>query len=180
MKKLITALAFMSVAFAGTVSAEEARPLTIRYVDFKKCIETSKMGLAEKEQFEAMKKKMETALEEKQKELNALASKLNDPDYLDSLSPEAETDLKRKGRALSQELAEMENQSYQILNQTNFKVVQKLTEAVSQASKSVAKRNKIDVILNEESCFFESADLDITDMIVDEMNTTMTEDKKDS
>lgn len=180
MKKFTLAVALICAAFTMNATAEETQSLNIRYVDFKKCIETSKLGQEEKAQFETLKRKMESTLEEKQKELNTIANKLNDPDYLDSLSPEAETDLKRKGRALSQELAEMENQSYQMLNQTNFKVIQKLTQAVSEASKVVAKREKIDVILNEESCFFESAKLDITDSIVAEMDTTFTTDKAGS
>lgn len=172
MKKLAIALALVGAACTAQASAHETKAITIRYVDFKKCIELSKLGVEEKTQFEVMKKKMESTLEEKQRELNSIANKLNDADFLDSLSPDAETDLKRRGRALSQELAELENQSYQILNQTNFKVIQKLTQAVSDASKVVAKRDGIDMILNEESCFFEAASLDITDTIVKEMDKT--------
>ena len=85
------------------------------YVDFKECVEGSKLGKQEQSTFENLKKQMEKALEEQEKTLTDLATKLNDTDYLDSLTPEAETELKRKFRALNQEMNQVQSQYYQTL-----------------------------------------------------------------
>ena len=79
--------------------------------------------------------------EQKEKALNDIAGKFNDPDYLDSLSADAETEIKRKFRAQTQEFSNYQNQYLQILQQTNLKVIQKLTEAVSDAAKKYATEN---------------------------------------
>lgn len=148
-----------------TPSSPSNKPLKIAVVSFKTCVEQSKMGKHEQSTFESMKKQMESVLEEKEKALNEMATKFNDPDYLDSLSPEAETELKRKFRAQSQEMSGYQNQYMQILQQTNMRVIQKLTEATSEASKKYAQDNKIDLILNEESFYF-SPELDISKEVI--------------
>lgn len=159
-------------------SATPAAGLNIRYVNFKECVETSEMGKAEQSQFEAMKKQMESTMEGKEKELGALAEKLNDADYLDSISPEAETEMKRKFRALNQEMSSMQQQYYQTLQQANYKIIQKMQEAVAGASNSVAKAEKIDLIVNEDVCFHKNTDLDITKVVVTEMNKSHKKDVK--
>lgn len=165
---LLSAAALLSTgemeAAPNTVSPSN-KPLKIAVVNFKTCVENSKMGKQEQANFESLKKQMEAVLEEKEKALNDMAAKFNDPDYLDSLSAEAETEIKRKFRAQSQELSANQNQYMQILQQTNMKVIQKLTESASEASKKYAQDNKIDLILNEES-FYYSPDLDVSKEII--------------
>jgi outer membrane protein len=139
-------------------------------VNFKLCVEESKLGKQEQASFEAMKKQMETVVEEKEKTLNDLANKLNDPDQLDLMSPEAETELKRKFRGLSQEMNQIQQQFYQTLQQANFKIVQTLSEAVNKASEQVAKDQKIDLVLNDETCFFANKALDVSTKVVTEMD----------
>lgn len=155
-------------------------PLKISVVNFKTCVELSKMGKQEQASFEAMKKQMETALEEKEKVINEIAQKSQDPDYLDSLTPEAETELKRKFRALSQEITGLQNQYYQALSQANVKIVQKLSETVAKASAKVAKDNKIDIVLNEEASFFYSPDLDISSKVVAVMDQIHEQESKEA
>jgi outer membrane protein len=142
------------------------KPLKIGVVSFKKCIEESKIGKSEQAAFESLKKQMESVLAEKEKTLNDMASKFNDADYLDSLSPEAETDLKRKFRALNQELSQQQNQYLQTLQQTNLKVVQKLQEQVVKAAESLAKNDNLDLIINDEACFYISPDLDLSKKMI--------------
>ena len=154
-------------AFAeGANSFEQTKPLRIALVNFKTCVEKSKMGQKEQAAFDAMKKQMETILEEKEKALTDVASKFNDIDYLDSLSPDAEAELKRQFRTLNQEFTQQQNQFYQQLSQTNMLVIQKLTEAVTKASEEVAKANKIDIILNDESAFFTIASIDVSPLVI--------------
>lgn len=156
----------MCVASTALMAAEKASPLEIRVVNFKTCVELSKAGKQEQAAFEALKKQMEAVLEEKEKTINDMASKFNDADYLDSLPPEAEVELKRKFRALSQEITQQQNQYMQTLNQTNFKVVQKLTDMVAKATGEIARKHNYDTILNEEAAFFYSPHLDLSMEVV--------------
>lgn len=172
----LTGICFLSSPLSADVGGKAP---VVRIVNFKTCVEQSKMGKHEQATFEGLKKQMESVLEEKEKVLNDHASKVNDPDYLDSLSAEAETDLKRKFRAMSQEIAQLQNQYYQALSQTNMKVLQKLNEVVVEASKKIAKEKNIDLILNEESAFFYSSDLDISSEVVAFMDKNYSEQEKD-
>lgn len=180
-RTVTTALSALFATFilaTATINAHETtqdnasvnRPLKIRVVNFKTCVETSKQGQQEQGSFEALKKQMESVLSDKEKSLNEIAAKFEDPDYLDSLSPEAETEIKRKFRSLNQELTQLQNQYYQALNQTNVKVVQKLTDIVNEASKVVAKQNGFDLVFSDESAFFAAPDLDISTMVVAAMD----------
>lgn len=135
-------------------------------VNFKTCVEQSKMGKQEQANFEGMKKKMESILEEKEKTLTDMSNKLDDPDYLDSLSPEAETEMKRKFRSLSQELSQIQAQYMQTLQQANFKIVQEITNTIGEASKKVAEKFGLDVMLNDEGTFYYAPSFDISKEVV--------------
>lgn len=162
-----------------TASANAAdKPTKIRVVNFKSCVEKSKIGKQEQGSFESLKKQMETVLEEKEKNLNELVSKLEDPNYLDSISAEAETELKRKFRALSQEMQAQQQQYMQTLQQANFAIVQKISETLNNATKVVAEKEKYDLVLNDESSFFYNKDLDISDQVVVEMDKLFDKEAK--
>lgn len=170
--KILRYLTIAAASFgllASSVQAADANP-KISTVDFKTCVEQSKLGKEEQSSFEALRKQMESAFAEKEKIMTDYAEKLNDADYLDSLSPEAETDLKRKSRALNQELNQIQNQFYQTLNQANMKIVQNLQDAVTAASKTVAEKKNIDVVLNQEGSFFVSTKFDISQEVINEMD----------
>lgn len=159
-------LALSSLHAQSQAADGSAKEVKIGLVNFKKCVELSKMGKLEQANFEGLKKQMESVLGEKEKTLNDMAAKFNDPDYLDSLSPEAETELKRKFRAQNQDLAQLQNQYMQTLQQTNFKVIQKLNDMVTKAAETIAKNNKFDLILNEESAFYFAPTLDLSDKVI--------------
>lgn len=122
-----------------TSAADPQKPYKIGCVNFKKCVEESKLGKQEQTSFDVLKKQAESALDDKEKRLNDMANKLNDPDLLDMMSPEAETDLKRQFRALNQEISQLQNQYYTALNQANFKIIQNITEVIAKASGEVAQ-----------------------------------------
>lgn len=155
------------VFFTAFASAAE---LKIGVVNFKSCVEDSKIGKQEQAAFEAMKKQMESVVEEKEKVLSELANKLNNADELELMSPEAETELKRKFRALSQEMSQLQTQFYQTLNQANFQVVQKLSELVTKAAEKVAKEQNLDLILNDEGSFYTNKNLDVSSLIVKKLD----------
>jgi len=177
-----SAAALLSTGFihAETAGFEQTKPLRIALVNFKTCVEKSKVGLKEQAAFDAMKKQMETILQEKEKALTEVASKFNDIDYLDSLSPDAEAELKRQFRTLNQEFNQQQTQFYQTLSQTNMLVIQKLTEEVTKASEEVAKANKIDVILNEESSFFAVSSIDISNLVIQKLDANFEKENKET
>lgn len=157
-------------AFVLGFSKINATELKIGFVNFKTCIEKSKHGQHEKNAFEAMKKQMTETLEKTDKELEEIAKKLEDQDYMDGLSPTAEEELKQKFQGLSQEFARYQNQYYQLLNQANYKMLQALHEIVSHSSEKVRDQNKLSLILNEDSTFAFASSLDFTDTVIKEMD----------
>jgi len=160
----------MSAAHANEPTGNAPR---VGIVNFKKCVEESMLGKQERDNFDALRKQMESTLEEKEKQLSDLTKKFNDPDYLDSLSPDAEEQAKNQYRTLSQEMAQLQQQYYQTLNQTNLKVVQKLADQVAAAAERVAKKLNLDLVLNEESSFFYSTTLDISTEVIKTMDAMM-------
>lgn len=166
-------------ANSGT-KKEMPASIKIGAVNFKSCVENSKLGKQEQASFETLKNQMESVAEEKEKTLEELAGKLNNPDELDLMSPEAEVELKRKFRTLSQEMGQLQNQFYQTLQQANYKVVQKISDAVAKASEKVAKDLKLDLVLNDETCFYCNSAIDISSLIVKEMDAQMGQDNKSS
>lgn len=181
---LLTAASFLvsGVVFAADAPAkfEQTKPLRIAVVNFKTCVEKSKIGQKEQAAFDAMKKQMETIMEEKEKALTDVATKFNDIDYLDSLSPDAEAELKRQFRTLNQEYNQQQTQFYQALSQTNMLVVQKLNDDVTKAAEDVAKANNIDLVLNSESAFFSIPAIDISDLVIRALDDRFEKESKDA
>lgn len=167
---MVVAGACTMLSLTAAENTAPQHPLKIGIVDFRYCVENSKLGKQEQAAFEAMKKKMEAVLDEKEKELNDLAEKLNDPDQLDLMSPEAETELKRKFRGQNQEISQLQSQCYQSLNQTNMKVIQDLAESIGEASDRLAKEENYDILSNSESIFSYNDDLDVSKKIVIKMD----------
>lgn len=161
-----------------------AQPLKIGIVNTKRCLDESKLGKQEQGNFEKMKKQMEGILQDKEQNLEEIESKLNDEDYMDSISEEAASELKRKKRLLRNEGMQLQNQYIQTLQQANIKIIQKLTDAISKASKQVAqepiKGETIDVIFSDEACTYFSSQLDVTDRVVAKMNVLYEAEQKDN
>lgn len=168
-----------ATTFSGASNGQN-KPLKVAVVNFKECVEKSKLGQKEQANFDALKKQMETVLLEKEKALNDIATKFNDIDYLDSLSPEAETKLKGEFRTLNTEFNQQQNQFYQALSQTNMKVVQKLNDAITKASSDYAKKNNIDVVFNDDSCFFVSPALSISKEVTKILDATPDVESKET
>lgn len=167
MKKLsILTLAVYTLGYA----ALQAEELKMGFVNFKSCMEQSAQGKQEQGTFEALKKQMQESLEKTDKELNEIATKLQDQDYMDGLSPSAEEELKTRFQSLSQEFGRYQNQYYQILNQANFQMLQALHAQVSTAAEKVRQRKELALIMNEDSVFAFADSLDVTSEVVEEMD----------
>lgn len=163
------------------VSALQADSMGV--VNFTTCVTDSKIGKQEQAQFKAVQDQMEKLMKDLEKQLTDLATKLNDPDYLDSLSPEAENDLKMQFGGLQEEMQRYQNQGMQVMNQANMKLVQSMSEQVMTASAKVASDKKLTFVINKDALFYSLPGTDITPDIIKELDKTFDSaaktDKKD-
>lgn len=158
----------VAVAAASSLFAKEDQRVAI--VNFTSCVLESEFGKIEQENFESVKNQMATLIQECEKQLTEIAGRFNDADYMDGLSPEAEAELKAKYQAHSEEYGRYQNQYMQVLNQANMRMIQKMQEYVNSASEKIARNEKFDLILNKEAAFYFSNALDITPLVIKEMN----------
>ncbi len=169
---LLAAPAFMSAQQQSHSNSTQSSRIGI--VNTKRCLEESKIGKQEQTNFEKMKAQMESVLQEKERDLEEVENKINDDDYMDSISDEAASELKRKRRSIKQDGMQLQNQYIQTLQQANMKIIQKLTEMISKASAQVAQESQstmpIDVILSDEACTYFAPSLDVTDRIIAKLN----------
>jgi len=162
---------FLATAAATALSAQAfAADTQVGIVNFAACMTDSKLGKQEQANFENLKKQMGTLLEDTEKQLQELASKFNDQEFLDGLSPEAEAEMKGKFQALNEDLQRYQNQYYQVMNQANMRVMQVMSNAISEASEKVAKSKKLGMVVNKEACFFYSTGLEVTPDVIVEMD----------
>lgn len=163
----------------------EERTLRMGIVNTRKCFDESKLGKQEQANFEKMKQQMEKTLREKESILEEIESKLNDDDYMDSISEEAASDLKRKRRLLRAEGAQLQGQYMQALQQANVKIVQKITEAIAKASAQVAQDSAssaapVELILTDEAATYYAPRLDVSEEVIAKMNVLFTAEQKES
>lgn len=158
--------------------ANAVEQAVIGVVNFASCVTESKAGKKEQENMEAMRKQMSSLVESTEKQLNEMSSKFDDPEYLDSLSPKAEEEMKVKYQALQEDLQRYQNQFYQMLNHANYQMIQKMSNTISKAAESVANLKHLDYVINKEACFYIRPDLDVTMLVINEMDKNFELDSK--
>ncbi len=176
LKRFIPAL-FLATALTTNAFAAE-HPSNYGIVNFGTCISDSKLGKQEQASFETLKKQMASLLEDTEKQLGELSAKFNDPEFLDGLSPEAEDELKNKFRTLNEELGRYQNQYYQVMNQANMRIMQTVSVSINSASEKVAKEKKLSMVVNKDACFYFTPGLDVTNLVIGEMDKAFAEDSK--
>jgi outer membrane protein len=164
-------------ALTGACEAAES-PSNIGVVNFASCITESKLGKQEQASFEALKKQLSTLLEDTDKQLVEINNKLNDTEFMDGLSPEGEDELKNKFRMLNEELNRYQAQYYQVLNQANMRIVQHLSGNIAAAAEKVAKDKHLTMVVNKEACFFFSPPLEVTTLVINEMDRVFEQESK--
>jgi outer membrane protein len=172
MKSIFKTLLLSSALVAAPLLAKETPPPKIGVVNFVSCVTDSKVGKQEQASFEALKKQMSSLVEESEKQLHDLSGKLQDKDYLDGLSPEAEEEMKMKFQALNDDMGRYQQQYYQVLNQANMKLVQTVSQQINTAAEKVAAAKGINVVANKEAFFYYLPSLDLTSDVIQEMDKT--------
>ena len=169
MKRYVAGICLALLVPFGALKAAD-KGLNIGIVNFGKCIETSKYGQFEQKQFETIRVQMQKSIQDLDEQLNASATKLQDKDFIDSLSPEAEHELKQKFQQLGEELQRYQSQYYQIMQQANMKLMQTVAELINEASGNVAKKAHLSLVLNKDAAFHYMDTLDITDEVILDMD----------
>src|SRR5271168_1171700 len=108
-KKFFSATLIVTLIAGASLSADA---LMTGVVNFTTCVTDSKYGKKEQENFESLRKQMASMIESTEKELKDIAAKFEDTEYLDSLSPKAEEEMKIKFQTLQEELGRYQNQFY--------------------------------------------------------------------
>lgn len=173
-RKILIAISVLFISFP--LSAQDS--FKMGYVNAKKCIEKSKYGKREKTAFETLRKQLGDNLEKADKELNELAKKLEDQEYMDGLSSPAAEELKQKFQKSSQEFVRYQNQYYQLLNQANVKLLQNLNNIICESSDKVRKDKNLNVVFNDEAIFSVDPSYDISEEIVKKMDDRFEQESK--
>lgn len=168
MKKFTYSICLALFSLAATHSPLSASCSTCRLgvVNLKRCLEESKFGKRETEELEKMKKKFAENSEKMEEELTALYKKLQDEDYMESISSSASEELHKKFEALSAEYSALQSQYYQAIGVENIKRLQNLLQAVKKASEKVKAEKNLTAILNDETVFAIDSSADMTDDVI--------------
>jgi outer membrane protein len=113
---------------------------------------------------------MTSLLEETDKQMREISTKLNDQEYMESLSKEAQEELANKFRNLNEEMNRYQNQYYQVLNQANMRFLQNLHTQIQEAASAVAANEKLDMVINKEAFFYHQNQFEVTEKVIEEMN----------
>lgn len=165
MKKLLTLTALSLLSLQLCAAGQK-----VGTVNFGSCIVESKLGKQEQNALETMRKQFVTLVEDTDKQMREINDKLNDQDYLDGLSKEAEETMKAKFAHLSDELNRYQQQYYQFMNQGQNKIIQSVVAGINHSAEKIASAKGYDLILNKEACFFSASALDVTNDIIKGMD----------
>lgn len=174
-KHFLLSLLASSVMSTGAFALDAG---AVGVVNFGNCVTDSKIGKQEQASFEALKKQLSSLLEDTEKQLSEISTKLNDQEFMDGLSPEGEEELKNKFQNLNEELNRYQSQYYQVLNQANMRIIQMISSNISAAAERVAKEKKLTMVINKEACFFYSPQLEVTAQVVGEMDRVYDQEVK--
>lgn len=172
-KFLLSTLAALSLSICPTFAAE------VGIVNFASCCSDSKAGQQEQESLQTMQNQMVSLMEETEKEIKEIDAKLKDTEYLDSLSPQAEAELQAKREQLAKNAGQYQGQFYQMMQQVQYQIYQRVLSNVTKAAEKVRKEKNLDFVINKEACFAvrPDSDLDVTSSVISEMDKTFELDK---
>lgn len=161
-------LTLLATIFSATSLSADTK---IGTVNFARCIQESKLGKHEKSKLEQTKNQMENSLKETDKQLREMASQLQDSDYMDGLTPQAENELKMKFQQSKEEMQRYQSQYYQLMQQENMKMLQRLQDTIKKVSSELRTEKNLTHILNDEILFSSDASLEVTNDIIKKMDT---------
>ena len=174
---LLTSALLTSIFVAGSAFAADSALIGV--VNFASCVTDSKSGQQEEENMQTMRKQIAAMAENTEKELKELTAKLDDTEFVDSLSPKAEEEMRLRVHTLQEDMGRYQNQFYQFLQQAQYQMYQKMSGNIAKASETVAKDKKLDYVINKEACFYIRTDLDVTRDVIAAMDKDFESKAKD-
>jgi len=165
MKKLLIATAFTLASLQLCAAAQK-----VGTVNFGTCVLESKLGKQEQNAVETMRKQFVSLVEDTDKQMKEIDDKLQDQDFLDGLSKEAEEEMRAKFAHLRDEMGRYQQQYFQIMNQGQNKIIQAVAMGINHAAEALAAAKGYDLIINKDACFYSASTLDITNEVLSEMD----------
>lgn len=139
---------------------------TLGVVDFNQVIHSSQKAQTEQKALDSLRKELEGQVTTIEKEIQTLSDQLKDPDHLDSLSQEAEGEMRLKLQGLAEERMRMIQAVTGQYQQAAQKYLQSIAQAVGQVSAEVAKKRGLQMIVNKESVFYALPEADCTQDVI--------------
>lgn len=175
-KSLCLALLPVAIFAAESKDVVNIEPARVGIVSVRACVEQSKEGQTARDSLENLNKSLTKSLDELSKKLEEINIKLENEDVRDSLAPEAEKALQDERDNLLQEHEMRRMHFSQQMQQAQMAAMQTLFDRVSKASEGVAADLNLNLIIQEDSAFFFSPKLDVTDRVIAVMDTLHTQE----
>lgn len=150
------------------------------FVNSQSCLTESKYGKMEQEAFKKMQEEITSLMSDNNKKLKEVKAKLEDSEHMDSLSPDAIAKLEAEKESLEAERGRVQGQYFQMLQQGQYKVHQAVSAHVAEASEKVRKKMGISIVLPKEGTLSYDPQLDITKMVIEQMDASFAEEHKES
>lgn len=142
----------------------------VSVVDYAQCISESKYGKEEQQNIDKIRNQLSTLISDTDKEIKDLDAKFEDTTFLDSLSPKAEEEMRARHQTLQEDRQRYQWQFGQIMQQASYQLMHKIISQISRASEKIAAEKELDYVINKEACFYYRPSLDLTQVVIAEMD----------
>jgi outer membrane protein len=159
----------LGLALSGPAVAEQPR---IGYVDMKAVLDNAPQVIAGREKLDQEFRARNDAIELDEQRANALELRLQQSDMTDDNRLRVERDLRELRRNVSRRKEDLRDE----LSFRRTEEVQQLEEQINVAVQEIARRNGYDLIVSSP-VIYASPDLDITDLILEQLEVEYAADQ---
>lgn len=171
--------AMLTLALASCTAAAHADDLKVGVVSLERCSNESKLGKKEQANFESINKQLSSIIADLESQMQTMVNDFNNPEVMDSLSPEAEEEMKMKFQGLNEDYHRTKQQYMQVMNQAQMQRVQTLTDKAAEASQKVAKEKGLSFVVRDDACFYYNTNqADITADVINVLDKEFDLDQK--
>lgn len=161
---------------SASISASEKQE-KFRFIDFQECFQKSTYGEDARKHLEGAVQKLQEVVDDTKSQLEAVSKKLEDQDYVDGLSPDAEQALVGERQQLSERLNMISAQGNQALQYEQQAIQASLEKHLSEIAAIYGPENKLNAILPKQIGIYWNKALDITDIFIELLNKKIEEEK---
>ena len=157
------------------VSSAWGQTLSIAYVDMKRVLDNAPQVLASRDQLDLDFRERSESIEVDEFRAQTLEDRLAQGDMTSDNALQAERDLRELRRTINRRKEDLRDE----LSYRRTEEVQKLEEEINLAVEEIAKRNGFDLILSSPIIYV-NPDLDITDLILEQLEVEFLADQFES